>query len=62
MRPVRIALWVFLGFVAGSLITGGLEGTAFGTNLSYGVKTGVVAALVVGLVVWGVTAARKTAR
>jgi predicted tellurium resistance membrane protein TerC len=56
VRAVRIALWVFVGFIAGSLVTGGLEGTDFETNLSYGLKTGVVAAVVVGLVAWAIFA------
>jgi len=55
---VRIALYWFVGFVVGSLILGAFEGNPFRTNLVYGLKTGILAAVVVAALLALVRVAR----
>ena len=58
-RPVRIGLYVLLGFVIGSLILGTIKGNSFVTNLTYGLWTGALAGAIVGILVFGLLAVRK---
>jgi hypothetical protein len=58
-RPVRIGVYVLIGFVIGSLILGTIKGNAFFTNLTYGLWTGALAGAIVGIVVFGVLAVRR---
>lgn len=58
-RAIRVGGYVLLGFVIGSLILGTVKGNAFVDNIVYGLWTGVIAGAVVGLVVFGVLAARS---
>ena len=60
-RAIRIGLYVLAGFVVGSLILGTIKGNPFLDNLVYGLWTGALAGLVVGLVVFGVQRARRSA-
>ncbi len=60
-RAIRIGLYVFAGFVVGSLILGTTKGNPFLDNLVYGLWTGALAGVVVGLVVFGVQRARRRA-
>ena len=50
-RTVRVGLYTWLGFVIGSLILGTIKGNPFVDNLVYGVWTGAIAAVVVGVVI-----------
>jgi hypothetical protein len=58
-RPVRIGVYVLVGFVVGSLILGTIKGNPFFTNLTYGLWTGALAGAIVGIVVFGVLAVRR---
>jgi len=58
-RPVRIGVYVLIGFVIGSLILGTIKGNPFLTNLTYGLWTGALAGAVVAVLALGVTAARR---
>jgi hypothetical protein len=58
-RPVRIGVYVLIGFVIGSLILGTIKGNPFVTNLTYGLWTGALAGAIVGIVVFGVLAVRR---
>jgi hypothetical protein len=58
-RPVRIGIYVLIGFVIGSLILGTIKGNPFFTNLTYGLWTGALAGAIVGIVVFGVLALRQ---
>jgi hypothetical protein len=57
-RPVRIGGYVLIGFVIGSLILGTIKGNPFFTNLTYGLWTGALAGVIVGILVFGVLAVR----
>jgi hypothetical protein len=48
-RALRTALYVFSGFVLGSLILGTIKGNSFVDNLVYGLWTGALAGTVVGV-------------
>jgi hypothetical protein len=58
-RAVRIGGYVLVGFVIGSLILGTIKGNAFLTNVVYGLWTGAIAGVIVGIVVFGVLAVRN---
>lgn len=58
-RPVRIGVYVLIGFVIGSLILGTIKGNPFFTNLTYGLWTGAIAGAVVGIVVFGLLTVRR---
>jgi zinc transporter ZupT len=58
-RPVRIGIYVLVGFVVGSLILGTIKGNPFFTNLVYGLWKGALAGAIVGIVVLGLIAARR---
>ena len=58
-RAVRIGGYVLVGFVIGSLILGTIKGNAFLTNVVYGLWTGAIAGVIVGIVVFGVLAVRS---
>lgn len=58
-RPVRIGLYVLIGFVIGSLILGTTKGNPFVTNVVYGLWTGALAGAIVAVVVFAVVAARS---
>jgi hypothetical protein len=47
-RALRVALYVLVGFVLGSLILGTIKGNPFVDNLVYGSWTGALAGTVVG--------------
>jgi hypothetical protein len=59
-RPVRIGGYVLIGFVIGSLILGTIKGNPFLTNLVYGIWTGAIAGAIVGILVFGVLALRRS--
>lgn len=59
-RPVRIGGYVLIGFVIGSLILGTIKGNPFLTNLVYGLWTGAIAGAIVGILVFGVLALRRS--
>jgi hypothetical protein len=42
-RPLRLGVYVLVGFVIGSLILGTIKGNPFVTNLVYGLWTGAIA-------------------
>jgi hypothetical protein len=54
-------VFVLAGFVIVSLILGTSKGNPFVDNLVYGLWTGAIAGVVVGLVVFGVQRARHRA-
>jgi ABC-type enterobactin transport system permease subunit len=58
-RPLRLGVYVLIGFVVGSLILGTIKGNPFVTNLVYGLWTGAIAGAVVAIVVFGVFALRR---
>ena len=58
-RPVRIGIYVLIGFVIGSLILGTIKGNPFFTNVVYGLWTGAIAGAIVGILVFGVLAVRR---
>lgn len=58
-RPLRIGVYVLVGFVIGSLILGTIKGNPFLTNLTYGLWTGALAGAIVGVLVFGLLAVRK---
>jgi ABC-type enterobactin transport system permease subunit len=58
-RPLRLGVYVLIGFVIGSLILGTIKGNPFVTNLVYGLWTGAIAGAVVAIVVFGVLALRR---
>jgi hypothetical protein len=58
-RPLRLGVYVLVGFVIGSLILGTIKGNPFVTNLVYGLWTGAIAGAVVAIVVFGVLALRR---
>jgi hypothetical protein len=58
-RAVRIGGYVLVGFVIGSLILGTIKGNAFLTNVVYGLWTGAIAGVIVGILVFGVLAVRS---
>jgi hypothetical protein len=58
-RPVRVGVYVLIGFVIGSLILGTIKGNAFLTNVVYGLWTGAIAGAVVAILVFGVLAVRR---
>jgi len=58
-RAEQVGGYVLLGFVIVSLILGTVKGNAFVDHVVYGLWTGVIAGAVVGLVVFGVLAARS---
>jgi hypothetical protein len=60
-RPLRIGVYVLIGFVVGSLILGTAKGNAFTDNIVYGLWTGAIAGAVVALVVLAVLSARGRA-
>ena len=60
-RPLRIGVYVLIGFVVGSLILGTAKGNAFADNIVYGLWTGAIAGAVVALVVLAVLSARGRA-
>ena len=57
-RAVRVGIYVLIGFVIGSLILGTIKGNAFLTNVVYGLWTGAIAGVIVGILVFGVLAVR----
>jgi hypothetical protein len=57
-RAVRVGIYVLIGFVIGSLILGTIKGNAFLTNVVYGLWTGAIAGVMVGILVFGVLAVR----
>ena len=57
-RPVRVGVYVLIGFVVGSLILGTIKGNPFVTNIVYGLWTGAIAGAVVAVIYAGVSAAR----
>jgi hypothetical protein len=58
-RAVRIGGYVLIGFVIGSLILGTIKGNGFLTNVVYGLWTGAIAGVIVGILVFGVLAVRS---
>jgi ABC-type enterobactin transport system permease subunit len=58
-RPLRLGVYVLVGFVIGSLILGTIKGNPFVTNLVYGLWTGAIAGAVVAIVVFGVLTLRR---
>lgn len=58
-RPVRVGVYVLIGFVVGSLILGTIKGNPFVTNIVYGLWTGAIAGAVVAVIYAGVSAARQ---
>lgn len=58
-RPLRIGVYVLIGFVIGSLILGTIKGNPFLTNLTYGLWTGALAGAIVGVLVFGLLAVRR---
>ena len=58
-RPVRIGIYVLIGFVIGSLVLGTIKGNPFLTNVVYGLWTGAIAGAIVAVLYLGVTAARR---
>lgn len=58
-RPLRIGVYVLVGFVIGSLILGTIKGNPFLTNLTYGLWTGALAGAIVGVLVFGLLAVRR---
>jgi ABC-type enterobactin transport system permease subunit len=58
-RPLRLGVYVLVGFVIGSLILGTIKGNPFVTNLVYGLWTGAIAGAVVAIVVFGVLTLRQ---
>jgi hypothetical protein len=58
-RAARLGAYVLVGFVIGSLILGTIKGNPFLTNIGYGLWTGAIAGVVVGVVVFGVLAVRQ---
>jgi hypothetical protein len=58
-RPVRVGVYVLIGFVIGSLILGTIKGNSFLTNVVYGLWTGAIAGAIVGILVFGVLAVRR---
>ena len=58
-RAVRIGVYVLIGFVIGSLILGTIKGNGFLTNVVYGLWTGAIAGVIVGILVFGVLAVRS---
>ena len=58
-RAVRIGAYVLIGFVIGSLILGTIKGNGFLTNVVYGLWTGAIAGVIVGILVFGVLAVRS---
>jgi hypothetical protein len=58
-RAVRVGVYVLLGFVVGSLILGTIKGNAFVGNVVYGLWTGAIAGVVVGVLFFTVVAARR---
>jgi hypothetical protein len=60
-RPLRIGVYVLIGFVVGSLILGTIKGNDFVGNIVYGLWTGAIAGVVVALVYAGVRTARQRA-
>jgi hypothetical protein len=58
-RAVRVGVYVLLGFVVGSLILGTIKGNAFVGNVVYGLWTGAIAGVVVGVLFFAVVAARR---
>jgi hypothetical protein len=58
-RPLRIGLYVVIGFVVGSLILGTIKGNAFVGNVVYGLWTGAIAGAIVAILYAGITAARQ---
>jgi hypothetical protein len=46
-RPLRIGVYVLIGFVVGSLILGTIKGNDFVGNIVYGLWTGAIAGAVV---------------
>jgi hypothetical protein len=60
-RPLRIGVYVLIGFVVGSLILGTIKGNDFVGNIVYGLWTGAIAGAVVAVLFAGVQAARQRA-
>jgi len=58
-RAVRLGAYVLVGFVIGSLILGTIKGNSFLTNVVYGLWTGAIAGVIVGLVAFSVLAVRR---
>ena len=58
-RPIRVGVYVLFWFVIGSLILGTAKGNSFVDNLVYGIWTGALAGLVVGLLLAAVEARRR---
>lgn len=58
-RPVRVGVYVLIGFVVGSLILGTIKGNPFVGNIVYGLWTGAIAGAVVAVIYAGVSAARQ---
>jgi hypothetical protein len=58
-RPVRVGVYVLIGFVIGSLILGTIKGNPFVGNIVYGLWTGAIAGAVVAVIFAGVSAARQ---
>jgi hypothetical protein len=58
-RALRIAGYVLIGFVIGSLILGTIKGNPFLTNVVYGLWTGAIAGAIVGILVFGALAVRR---
>lgn len=58
-RPVRVGVYVLIGFVIGSLILGTIKGNPFVGNIVYGLWTGAIAGAAVAVIYAGVSAARQ---
>lgn len=61
-RALRIGIYVFIGFVVGSLILGTVKGNAFSENIVYGLWTGAIAGAVVAVLVLVVLSALSARR
>jgi hypothetical protein len=58
-RPIRVGVYVLLGFVIGSLILGTYKGNSFADNLVYGLWTGALGGLVAGGLIAALTSGSR---
>lgn len=49
-KALRVGAYTLVAFVVGSLVLGAIEGNPFDTNLEYGLRTGVPAAIILGAI------------